>query len=131
VALGVVGAAKNVANGMTAAEVKVARQRGVRAAKRAEREVVASGHPGTGEWSLAERKEIAETGQYPADVRWHHVNDVKRNPDLADVPDNVVPSRGGTAGHVEKYHPQGTQAGSSGPQLDREDLVRKQWGEDE
>jgi len=31
-------------------------------------------------------------------------------------------SRGGNAGHVSKYHPSGTQAGSSGPKLNRSQL---------
>jgi len=67
-------------------------------------------------------KRIAETGQFPSDTRWHHINDVKRNPGQADVADNVIPSRGGNAGHVSKYHPNGTQAGSSGPLLNRSQL---------
>lgn len=95
-------------------------------AKSAERKLVKSGHPGTADegWSWAERKQIAETGQYPEDTRWHHINDVERNRDLADVADNVIPSRGGTSGHVEKYHPLGTQAGSSGELLDRDALLK-------
>lgn len=107
--------------------IKNARQRGVNRAKSAERDLVKSGHPGTadnGGWSFAERKRIAETGQFPSDTRWHHVNDVKRNPGLGDVADNVIPSRGGHAGHVSKYHPNGTQAGSSGPMLNRAQLKR-------
>ncbi len=88
-------------------------------------------HTGTvdGGWSWAERKQIAETGQFPGDTRWHHVNDVKRNPGLADNPNNVVPARGGNAGHVRGYHPQGTRAGSSGPSVDRETLVKQQNGQ--
>lgn len=112
-------------SGMSAKEIKNARQRGVDRAKSAERDLVKSGHPGTaddGGWTLAERKQIAETGQFPSDTRMHHINDVKNNPGLADVPDNVIPSRGGAAGHVEKYHPQGTRAGSSGEMLDRQKL---------
>jgi hypothetical protein len=114
----------------TKAEIKAARQRGVNRAKSAERKLVESGHPGTADegWSWAERKRIAETGQYPADSRWHHINDVKRNPGLADVPDNVVPSRGGTSGHVRKYHPGGTQAGSSGDLLDRSGSLDQHMG---
>lgn len=110
--------------------IKAARQRGVNAAKAAERKLVQSGHPGTSDegWSWEERKQIAETGQFPEDTRWHHINDVKRNPDLADVGNNVVPSRGGTAGHVEKYHPSGTQAGSSGQMLDRSALQQQHLG---
>ncbi|MDT3281738.1 RHS repeat-associated core domain-containing protein [Shewanella scandinavica] len=109
----------------SAKEVKNARQRGVNGAKSAERDLVKSGHPGTadsGGWSFAERKRIAETGQFPSDTRWHHINDVKRNPGLADVADNVTPSRGGNTGHVSKYHPNGTQAGSSGSMLNRSQL---------
>ncbi|WP_419237712.1 RHS repeat-associated core domain-containing protein [Photobacterium leiognathi subsp. mandapamensis] len=105
--------------------IKNARQRGVNRAKSAERDLVKSGHPGTadnGGWSFAERKRIAETGQFPSDTRWHHINDVKRNPGQADVADNVIPSRGGNAGHVSKYHPNGTQAGSSGSLLNRRQL---------
>lgn len=58
----------------------------------------------------------------PSDVRWHHISDVKRNPELADVPNNVRPSRGEAAGHVQNFHPNGTRAGSSGPLLDRDAL---------
>lgn len=53
------------------------------------------------------------------------MNDVKRNPDLADVPDNVIPSREGNAGHVKKYHPSGTRAGSSGEMIDRSGLEKE------
>jgi hypothetical protein len=105
--------------------IKNARQRGVNRAKAAERDLVRSGHPGTADndgWTLAERKLIAEKGQFPSDTRWHHIKDVKRNPMLADVADNVRPSRGGNAGHVSKYHPHGTQAGSSGSMLNRDQL---------
>ena len=110
-------------------EIKNARQRGVNQAKSAERELIQSGHPGTahqGGFTLAERKQIAETGQYPSDIRRHHINDVKRNPTLADAPNNVVPSRGGTVGHVQNFHPNGgARGGSTGPLLDR-DLFRQQ-----
>ena len=85
-----------------------ARQRGVDRAKAAERDLIQNGHPGTaneGDFTLAERKQIAETGEYPKDIRWHHINDVKRNPKLADVSDNVIPSRGGASGHVRNFHP--------------------------
>ena len=112
----------------TEAEIKAARQRGVNRAKSAEQELVQNGHPGTaddGGWSWAERKQIAETGQYPSDTRWHHINDVKRNPEEADNPDNIIPSRGDNAGHVEKYHPNGTRAGSSGEMLNREALQKE------
>lgn len=105
--------------------IKATRQRGVNRAKSAERDLVKNGHSGTadeGGWSFAERKRIAETGQFPSDTRWHHINDVKNNPNLADVPDNVIPPRGGNAGHVSKYHPSGTQAGSSGSMLNRSEL---------
>jgi hypothetical protein len=48
------------------------------------------------------------------------------NPTLADVANNVVPSRCGTAGHVQNYHPNGgTRGGPTGPLLDR-DLLRQQ-----
>ncbi len=103
-------------------DIKNARQRGVNRAKSAERDLVESGHPGTaddGGWSWAERKRIAETGQFPDDIEWHHINDVHNNPGLADVPDNVTPSRGGRPGHVQKYHPNGTRQGSAGSLLDR------------
>ncbi|MCO8125241.1 polymorphic toxin-type HINT domain-containing protein [Stieleria sp. TO1_6] len=114
---------------LTAKEVKNARQRGVYAAKAAERKLIQDGHPGTanqGGFTWPERKQIAETGQYPSDVRWHHINDVKRNPTLADVPNNVVPSRGGAAGHVNNFHQNGgTQGGSSGQMLDREGLSQQ------
>jgi hypothetical protein len=119
--------AKNT-SGMTEAEVKAARQRGVDRAKADERKLVQSGHAGTaddGGYSFSERKIIAETGQYPDDIRWHHINDVKRNPRLAEQPDNVMPSRGGTKGHVEKYHPKGTQQGSSGDMLNRQQLQKE------
>ncbi len=111
--------------------LKNARQRGVERAKAAERELVKAGDPGTveGGWSFAERKVIAGNGQYPADTRWHHINDVKRNPTLADNPDNVIPARGGNLGHVQLYHPQGTRAGSTGTLLDRELLIRLLWGD--
>ncbi|ODC03040.1 hypothetical protein BFW38_05245 [Terasakiispira papahanaumokuakeensis] len=108
--------------GDNARAMKNARQRGVNRAKSAERDLVQSGHPGTaddGGWSFAERKRIAETGQFPSDTRWHHINDVKNNPDLADVADNIVPSRGNNIGHVRKYHPAGTRSGSSGSMLNR------------
>ncbi|MBV6498766.1 MAG: hypothetical protein CJBNEKGG_00994 [Prosthecobacter sp.] len=107
---------------MTKKEIENARRRGIDRARREERSLVESGHPGTADgdgWSLTERKLISETGQFPKDTRWHHINDVKRNPEMADNADNVLPSRGGTSGHVEKYHPNGTQNGSSGPMLDR------------
>jgi len=112
--------------------IENARRRGIRNAQKQERELIQSGHPGTSDegWSLSERKEIAETGSYPKDVRWHHVNDVKRNPDKASNPDNIIPSRGGTQGHVSKYHPKGTQSGSSGDLLDRQSLIKKQWGKE-
>ncbi|MDM4015942.1 polymorphic toxin-type HINT domain-containing protein [Roseiconus lacunae] len=116
------------ANQQTARQIKNARQRGVNRAKAAERQLIQDGHPGTaneGGFTFAERKQIAETGQYPSDIRWHHINDVKRNPDLAEVPDNVIPSRGGAAGHVKNFHPNGTRAGSSGPLIDRESLRQK------
>ena len=115
---------------VAANSTKASRQRGVRAGQREERDLVESGHPGTveGGWTLAERKQIAETGQYPGDTRWHHINDVKRNPGMADKADNVIPSRGGNAGHVEKYHPNGTQAGSTGDLLDRGGLIDQQYG---
>ncbi|WP_254918677.1 RHS repeat domain-containing protein [Vibrio sp. V15_P4S5T153] len=117
------GKGEDVTNNAKA--IKNARQRGVNRAKSAERDLVKSGHPGTadnGGWSFAERKRIAETGQFPSDTRWHHINDVKRNPGQADLADNIIPSRGGNAGHVSKYHPNGTQAGSSGPLLNRSQL---------
>lgn len=60
---------------------------------------------------------------------WHHINDVKRNPELADIADNVIPSRGGTSGHVDKYHPNGIQAGSSGGLLNRDSLRNEHIGE--
>jgi len=41
------------------------------------------------------------------------------------VADNVIPSRGGNAGHVSKYHPNGARAGSSGVQLNRSELKNK------
>jgi RHS repeat-associated protein len=116
---------------LTAQQTKAARQRGVNRAKSAERELVRAGHPGTADedWSWDERREIAETGQFPGDVRWHHVNDVKRNPVLADEPNNVRPVRGGNSGHVAKHHPHGgTRGGSSGELLDREDLLRTHLG---
>jgi RHS repeat-associated protein len=115
------------------AATKAARQRGVRAAQRQERALVESGHPGTveGGWEWAERRRIAEEGQYPADTRWHHINDVKRHPDVAGEAKNVIPARGGTAGHVKRYHPDGTRAGSSGEMLDRESMIRRQYGEGE
>lgn len=119
---------------LTAREIKAARQRGVNQAKAAERDLIQNGHPGTaneGGFTFAERKQIAETGQYPSDVRWHHINDVKRNPELADVPNNVIPSRGGAAGHVQNFHPNGTRAGSSGPLLDREALKNRHLNGDE
>jgi hypothetical protein len=93
--------------------------------------LVESGHPRTADgegWTWAERKQIAETGQFPKDTQWHHINDAKRNPGMADNPDNIVPSRGGFADHVKKYHPGGTQAGSSGPLLDRKAEEAKQRG---
>jgi len=113
---------------LTAQEVKAARQRGVYRAKSGERELIRIGHPGTvdEDWSWDERREIAESGQFPSDTRWHHVNDVKRNPQLSDEPNNVRPVRGGTSGHVAKHHPQGgTRGGSSGELLDRDDLLRR------
>lgn len=121
----VLGAA---ANRMSKKDIENARRRGIDRAKRGERALVESGHPGTADegWSLPERKQIAETGQFPKDTRWHHINDVKRNPGMADQADNVLPSRGGTAGHVEKYHETGTQNGSSGPLLDRKTTESKQ-----
>ncbi len=48
-----------------------------------------------------------------------------RHPELADLADNVIPSRGKNAGHVRKYHPSGTRAGSSGELLNRVQLKIK------
>lgn len=121
---GVLGGKK--AKPMSAKDIKNARQRGVNRAKSKERDLIKNGHQGTADdgWSLSERKRIAETGQYPSDTRWHHINDVKRNPTQASNPDNVIPSRGGAAGHVSKHHPKGTQAGSSGTNLNRDQLLK-------
>jgi hypothetical protein len=107
-------------------ETKAARQRGVRRAQAAERTLVESGHPGTveGGWSEAERAAIIGRGQFPSDVRWHHINDVKRHPGLAENPDNVIPVRGGHPGHVSTFHPSGTRAGSAGPLIDRKSMLR-------
>lgn len=102
-----------------------ARRRGINRAISAERELVRSGHPGTADsgWTWAERRMIAETGEFPSDVNWHHINDVERNIGLADNPDNLLPSRGGFSGHVQKYHPNGTRAGSQGDLLNRANLL--------
>lgn len=110
-----------------------ARDAGVRRAMAAERRLVESGHPGTvrGGWTWAERKLIAETGEFPGGIRWHHLNDVKRHPSLAADPRNVIPARGGNAGHVKMYHPHGTRRGSKGTLLDREGLIRRQMGMNE
>ncbi|GBC63453.1 hypothetical protein DENIS_4447 [Desulfonema ishimotonii] len=113
-------------NPLSKSEIKKARERGVDRAKSAERKLIQSGHPGTaddGGWSWEERKKIAEERVYPKDTRWHHINSVKENPGLAEVADNVSASRGGTKGHVTKYHPNGTQAGSSGKMLNRQKMM--------
>jgi hypothetical protein len=105
-----------------------ARVRGINRAKSAERTLVKNGHPGTaddGGWTWEERRVIAEEGVFPSDTRWHHINDVKRNPEQADLADNIIPSRGENAGHVKKYHPQGTRQGSSGKLLDREKMLEE------
>ncbi|HIF9420121.1 TPA: hypothetical protein ACX6SA_000152 [Photobacterium damselae] len=111
-----------------AKSIKNARQRGVNRAKAAERELIRSGHPSTADedgWSFMERRLIAEKGLFPSDTRWHHINDVKRHPELADLADNVIPSRGKNAGHIRKYHPSGTRAGLSGELLNRVQLKIK------
>jgi RHS repeat-associated protein len=106
----------------TAKELKRLRDAGVRAARREERELLRSGHPDTadaGGWTPQERQAIMQNGSYPEDVRWHHINDVEHHPELADVPDNIIPSRGGPKGHTSKYHPRGTRRGSTGTVVNR------------
>ncbi|MCF6189113.1 MAG: hypothetical protein L3J51_01390 [Cocleimonas sp.] len=65
-------------------------------------------------------KKVALSARELKNARQRGVNRAKQNPHLASVANNVIPSRGGTAGHVKKYHPEGTQKGSSGKTIDRE-----------
>ena len=66
-----------------------AREAGVRAAWKAERSLVASGQPGTRNWSRSERAELLSSGKVKG-YEGHHINTVKGNPlEMARNPKNI------------------------------------------
>ena len=85
------------------AAIETARRRGIRKAKEIELENILAGGKGSGVWSQVELQQIRETGNFPADVRWHHDPTVANRPDLAADPSVIRPVRGGTQGHLEAH----------------------------
>jgi hypothetical protein len=68
--------------------LKYARQRGVEDAWKMEKQAVGNGFPGSRNWTMAERRELLETGKvkgYDGD----HINTVNGNPELAADHSNI------------------------------------------
>jgi RHS repeat-associated protein len=95
--------------------IEALRKKGVNDAWHAEREWVKSGNEGSRPWTPAERKELIETGKVTGYVG-HHINSVKKHPELADNQRNVEFKKPGE--HLDAHDKNwGNQ--TSGPLIDR------------
>lgn len=64
------------------------RQAAVRDAWKQEQARVASGKPGTVNWTAAEKTELLQTGKVSG-YQGHHINSVNGHPELARDPNNI------------------------------------------
>ena len=93
-----------------------ARRAAVRKAWADERALVASGKPGSRQWTRAEKAQLVDTGKVKG-YEGHHINNVQDNPSLAGNPNNIK-FVNGRAEHLAEHG--GNYANpTSGPLIDR------------
>ena len=97
-------------------ELAKARRAAVRKAWAEERALVASGKPGSRQWTRAEKAQLVDTGKVKG-YEGHHINNVHDNPSLAGNPNNIK-FVNGRAEHLAEHG--GNYANpTSGPLINR------------
>jgi len=86
---------------ISANRIKYLRQKSVRDAWKAERELVINTGKGTRKWTNAEMQELIQTGKVKG-YEGHHINNVKHHPELAGEQRNVEFVKQGN-NHLEKH----------------------------